>query len=497
MGMRIKTWAGGGCRVLLAGALLLAFLLSGCGGKGADYRIEVEGALSEPGVITYLGHTMNVYKDQASNPCGDCALQPVSVFVGDGAAAVAAAIGDALENDFGGAGWALAAIDGGSLTLKRADSGGIGAGAAAPGAPTAPAGLTIKGGFGGNLKTGGADGSGSGGIGGTGAQIRNIKQFDGTLSEVPLVPERIAAVYGPSYEALVLLGAEDRIVARADVQTENFPWAEEVFANIGGLPVLEDVHAAVNIEQLLTYKPDLVYTFPRPNETAVLDKARVAWVEGATTKSLADVKELLRVFASGIGAEAQGRADVYAAWFDERLALVAGRTAGLPESGRPKVYYAGTDILTTYGRGSDIIEAIETAGGTAVSKELEGGNRINTDAEKLAAWNPDWIFIDHCGMSGSEGGAADEVAARAYANPKYAGISAIRDKQVVLTPSGVFYWDMGLQKILLVEYMAKTIHPELFEDLDMAAEVQDFYQTIFGYPLTRGQAEQILARQAP
>jgi iron complex transport system substrate-binding protein len=460
--------------------------------KSEVYHVEISGALAEPGVLTYLGHTMNVYQDQASNPCGDCAKQPVSVFVGDDAAAVAAAITDALENDFGGTEWVVEKVEGGRLTLKRA----AGKTGAAPDAPAAPAGLAIKGGFGSDLRTGGADGEAGGG-GGTGAQIRNIKQFDGTLSEVPLVPERVAAVYGPSYEALVLLGAEDRIVARADVQTENFPWAEEVFGRIGGLPVLEDVHAAVNIEQLLTYKPDLVYTFPRPNEVAVLDKAHVAWIEGQTTTSLADAKELLRVFASGIGVEAQGRADAYAQWFDERLAYVTERTAGLTDAQRPKVYYAGTDILTTYGSGSDIISVIEAAGGNAVSKELEGGNRINTDAEKLAAWNPDWIFIDHCGMSGSEDGTADEVAARAYANPKYASIGAIRDRQVVLTPSGVFYWDMGLQKILLVEYMAKTIHPELFEDLDMAAETQDFYLTFFGYPLTQEQAGQILARQAP
>jgi iron complex transport system substrate-binding protein len=56
---------------------------------------------------------------------------------------------------------------------------------------------------------------------------------------------------------------------------------------------------------------------------------------------------------------------------------------------------------------------------------------------------------------------------------------------------------MGLQKILLVEYMSKTLHPDLFADLDMAAEVQDFYRTFFGYPLTYGQAEKILAREAP
>jgi iron complex transport system substrate-binding protein len=475
-------------------AVILSTSLSfgGCGAGGAEkagvYYIDISGTLQEPGVITYLGHTMNVYKDQASNPCGDCAQQPVSVLVGDDAAVVAEALAKALTEDFGGTDWVVEEVGAQGLSVRRA----AGASVADPAPPVAPGGLSIAGGFGSERETGTTDTAT-----GVGGQIRNIKQFDGTVTQVPLAPARIAAVYGPSYEALVVLGAEDRIVVRADVQTENFPWATEIYRNIDALPVLRDVHAAVNVEQLLTYEPDLVYTFPRPNEIAMLGKAQVAYVAGATTRTLEESKELLRVFASGIGAEAQDRADLYEAWFDERLAMVTARTAGLSDEDRPKVYYAGTDILTTYGQGSDIIEVIEAAGGTAVSKTLAGGNRIATDAEQLAAWNPDWIFIDHCGMSGSGDASADAVAARAYANPKYAGLTAIQKEQVVLTPSGVFYWDMGLQKILLVEYMAKTIHPELFEDLDMAAEVQDFYTTFFGYPLTYEQAEAILAREAP
>jgi iron complex transport system substrate-binding protein len=100
-------------------------------------------------------------------------------------------------------------------------------------------------------------------------------------------------------------------------------------------------------------------------------------------------------------------------------------------------------------------------------------------------------------MSGSEDSSADQIAAAAYANAKYAGISAIKNKKVILTPSGVFYWDMGLQKILLVEYMAKTIHPALFEDLDMAAEIQRFYTEFYGDPLAYDDAVKILERRAP
>jgi iron complex transport system substrate-binding protein len=459
------------CASLLVFLSALSLLFIGCGERDV-YTITVSGSLREPGVITYLGCTMNVYQDQASNPCGDCDDQPVSLLVGDNAQTVAAALKQAIEIDYPDGDWMFDGLDGESVSFRPAE--GITPEEAKP--PTAPAGLDIKGGYGTARSGGGASNS---------------------AAQIPENPQRLAAVYGPSYEALTLLGAESRIVVRADVQTENFPWAFEVYKHIEGLPVLEDVHAAVNMETLFSYEPDLVYTFPRPNEIALLEKTKVGYIQGETTRTLDDVKALLHTFAAPLGADARARADAYDEYFDERLAYIKSRTDTLTDAERPTVYYAGTDILTTYGRLSDIIEVIEAAGSTAVTKELEGGNRINTDAEKLASWNPDYIFIDHCGMSGSEDGAADEVAAAAYANAKYAQIGAIKNKRVILTPSGVFYWDMGLQKILLVEYMAKTIHPELFPDLDMAAEVQRFYTEFFDYPLSYDDATRILERRAP
>lgn len=460
--------------LLLLLTLCALLFISACSSAGTVYKIEIEGEISEAGVISYLGYTMNVYKDVASNPCGDCDDQPISVYVGDNNETVAAALKQAVTIDFVDGDWVFDSLDGNTVTFRIAE--GIDIKKADVDPPSAPAGLSIKGGF---------------------DESKGARNSDRTSAAIPDNPQRLAAVYGPSYEALTLLGVEDRIVSRADVQTENFPWAYVIYKRIDELPVLEDVHAAVNVETLLSSKPDLVYTFPRPNEIALLEKAKIGYIQGETTRTLEDVKGLLYKFAEPLGDDAKKRADAYSEYFDERLAYVKEKTDALSEEDRPLVYYAGTDILTTYGRHSDVIEVIEAAGGTAVTKDLEGGNRVNTDAEKLSSWNPDYIFIDHCGMSGKDDRSADEIAEAAYANAKYSGITAIKNKDVVLTPSGVFYWDMGLQKILLVQYMAKQIHPELFSDLDMAAEIQRFYTEFFEYPLSYEDATKILERKAP
>ncbi|MGC4017838.1 MAG: ABC transporter substrate-binding protein [Muricomes sp.] len=278
-------------------------------------------------------------------------------------------------------------------------------------------------------------------------------------------PLRLAAVYGPSYEALTVLGVEDRIVVRADVQTDDFPWAERVFKRISDIPALDNVHTAVNIEELMKYNPDMVYTFPRNNELSQLEKAGIPAIAGTSTKHLSDVKEQLMEYAETLNQDAVDRATAYGAYFDEKLKYVTDITDKISEEERPKVYYAGVDILTTYGEYSDIPEVIEAAGGIAVSKDLKAGSRTQIDQEQFLAWNPDYIFIDHGGMNG--GKTAAEIREGLYKQKNLQKVEAVKQKQVYLSPSGVFYWDMGLQKILLVMQMAQIHIGRSLRDMDM------------------------------
>jgi iron complex transport system substrate-binding protein len=111
------------------------------------------------------------------------------------------------------------------------------------------------------------------------------------------------------------------------------------------------------------------------------------------------------------------------------------------------------------------------------------------------AWNPDVIFIDHGGMN--DGKTVEEIREEILGDAVYQSITAVKQDAIYLSPSGVFYWDMGLQKILLVMNMAKILHPDIFADLDMETEVMDFYQQFYGYELSRDDATRILNRENP
>ena len=453
-------------------AAVIFILLTACSSKEVTVTITVSGTAEESGVLSFLGYSMNVYQDIASNPCGDCADQPVHLYVGASAEEAAQAIADQIEraDDL----WVVSEIQGNKVVLTERTAGTI----TEIESCQAPSGLSLS------MEASGRSVSVKSG------QAESTQNVD-----FPENPQRLAAVYGPSYELLVMLGAEDKIVVRADVQTDDFPWAEKVFARISEVPMLENVHNAVNFEELMKYDPDIVYTFPRANELNQLSEAGVAALAGTSSASFDELKEQVRNYAATLGSEAEERAEDYCTYFDETLDKIQKLTGGIPESERKSVYYAGVDILTTYGKYSDIIDVIEAAGGVAVSADLEAGNRSQIDYEQLMAWNPDVIFIDHGGMN--DGKTVEEIKEELTSLPTYAGLKAVKEGQVYASPSGVFYWDMGLQKILLVEYMAKILYPDYCSDIDMEQEIMDFYSRFYGYELTREEAPEIIERKNP
>ncbi len=77
-------------------SVIFLFLFCSCAASPAEYVITVKGSALESGVVQYAGLEMNVYADQASNPCGDCPDQPVSIYVGTNAEAVAEAMAEAV-----------------------------------------------------------------------------------------------------------------------------------------------------------------------------------------------------------------------------------------------------------------------------------------------------------------------------------------------------------------------------------------------------------------
>ncbi|MDR1765295.1 MAG: ABC transporter substrate-binding protein [Lachnospiraceae bacterium] len=321
-----------------------------------------------------------------------------------------------------------------------------------------------------------------------------IQNVDGSDIEVPTKVERVAAIFGPSYEKVVLLGAEDKIVCDGDFHIDGWPWSNVIYKRINEVPGIPNAHSNLNIEEMLDYKLDLVFNFPNPGTTEALRNAGIAVVPMASTGKVADIKATLAVYAEALGDDAPARAADYAEYYDDIVAKIAARTADIPEGEKKTVYAANQYILKGYGKGAGLTELVDMAGGLSVSRGEEGSS-IETTTEQLIVWDPDYVFVDHAGSSGND---SAEVVIDGFVNdPNYKGISAVKGGNVLAVPTGVFFWDSGVQMPLYALWMAKTLYPDRFEDWDMEAELKAFYTRFFDYDLTDEEAQLILAHQDP
>ena len=168
--------------------------------------------------------------------------------------------------------------------------------------------------------------------------------------------------------------------------------------------------------------------------------------------------------------------DPYARWC-ERLSPSA-----LPAGQRPKVYgIVGPSSTKTYGHDENLLWYVEMAGGRMVSMELPARGGITVSMEQVYLWNPEIVFVRQ--PYAREKRSPYSVAS-VYRDPVWKAVSAIRSKRVFPIPNGVDYWDRDSEGVLLLEYLAKKIHPALFADIDLKADVKayyaKFYRTVLG-----------------
>ena len=106
--------------------------------------------------------------------------------------------------------------------------------------------------------------------------------------------------------------------------------------------------------------------------------------------------------------------------------------------------------------------------------------------EKIIEWNPEVVVVGR-----------QYPLDMVLADDRWRNVSAVKSGRVYPVPSGVFYWDGGLEGVLLMEYLAKKLHPELFEDLDLSAELKEFYARFYRCALSDEQAAKLLAGLSP
>ena len=236
----------------------------------------------------------------------------------------------------------------------------------------------------------------------------------------------------------------------------------------------------VGPEQIAATTPDLVImkssnqkTLGGPLEALGIT---VVYVDFETPEQYArDLITLGQIFKN------ESRATEVAKYYTDKVAAITSVTSTLTDDKKPSVlvvYYNSKN--NTVSVNVPPLSWIQTtqvidAGGTPVWKDSKLGNSWTTvTVEQIAAWNPDDIFVV------SYFSPVNDVVATLKKDPQWAELKAVKDGKIYGFASDVYSWDESDTRwILGLTWMAGKLHPDLFPKLDIKAEAQNFYQTLY------------------
>ncbi len=249
----------------------------------------------------------------------------------------------------------------------------------------------------------------------------------------------------------------------------------------------------VNTEELLKLEPDIVFysadnkkmgtTLKNAGFTAVGISANIHGYD--CIKTLNSWLELLgQIYPEN------DRAKIVSDYSESVLAMIKDRTGKLSDDEKKSAFflfkYSESTIMTS---GDNFFGDwwLDSIGAKNVAKELAGDNQQTVNIEQVYAWNPEIIFITNFNTAFPEDLYSNTVGAY-----DWSGIEAIKNKMVYKMPLGMYRsYTPGTDTPITLLWMAKTVYPELFADIDIIKEAKDYYETLFGITLTDEQANSI------
>jgi iron complex transport system substrate-binding protein len=239
-----------------------------------------------------------------------------------------------------------------------------------------------------------------------------------------------------------------------------------------------------NLESVLALKPDLILDVGSTVPTFASLAARVqeqtkvpyALLDGRFDATAASYRLL--------GTLTHRDAEPLASYVEQTLVTISARINRIPETERPRVYYArGPRGLETGLGGSINVETIEYLGARNVAGGQKGGLAV-VSVEQVLAWNPGIIItIDR------------DFAANVRSDPQWADVTAVRDNRVHLSPKLPFGWvdfPPSVNRLIGLWWLAKILYPEHFSE-DMRELTRDFYSKFYHVTPSDADIDRVLA----
>jgi len=279
---------------------------------------------------------------------------------------------------------------------------------------------------------------------------------------VPMPVERIVAASQDTIRTLVVLGAEDKIVG-CDFPTS---WSSIWYA----APALEDLPDigggdSFNVELAVSLDPDVIFVGTSGyNADEIQEKSQVPAIAVTSYPNDLWIVDMFRIVGAVTGKDEKARDLI--TYTEVKVDEITEITSGIPDEDKPVVY-------TTHGGGKitqccGAISGVEWAGGLNAA-EFTGNSEVSK--EQVIKWNPDVILITF--------GNTEKIEA-VVSDPVLQSVNAVKDGRVYSLYISKGGWGSLGSQLAALNYLAKLLHPDEFEDLDVEEGGNEIMEHLYG-----------------
>ena len=315
-----------------------------------------------------------------------------------------------------------------------------------------------------------------------------IVDHEGIEVEVPTKIDRV--VVGSTYPLAsvlsVYLGGAEKIVgihpasmaaAKSGLLGEIYPEILEAETDF-----IDDT--GINIEEILKLDPDIVIGVPKDQAEALI-KAGISAVTVSTTKWDYDVVETYdqwnNLFDQIFGeSEVTERISKYS---KEAYNLIQERVSNIDIEDKRKILFLfnyDDEAMTTSGPAFFGEYWADATGTINVAQESTEIGSISINMEQIYEWNPDIIIITNFTSAQPE-----DLYNNAIGGDDWSTVSAVQNGQVYKMPLGLYRtYTPGADTPVTLQWFAKTVYPELFEDINIEDVTKDYYKDYHNIDMT-------------
>lgn len=305
---------------------------------------------------------------------------------------------------------------------------------------------------------------------------RTVTDMAGRRVMINKAVNRIITTFKPASLCVVSLGLAPKLVG-VDNSSRQDRLHLAVFPGIAGLEGVGTKTTGINVETLISLKPDLVILYSQKEGLLLADRLEAMNIASIVIlpETFDTIKDSLRLIAVAAG-DQEKIVDVGQA-MDEVIDFVSRRVSGISGEDKKTGYFASALGLFNTATGNMIVhEIFDKAGIKNVSGELTGYFQ-DISPEQLVKWNPDIMMLSNHLKPG-------EV--RKLSERTMQEISAVSNKEIYRCPSNLAPWDFPSPlTVLAALWIAGKAYPDRFSDVDIVKRADDFHQKLFGKTMTR------------